>query len=745
MRTGSLPALAQQLQPEVALGVGVAVIVAAILGAVLLFWRRSSAARRDIRSRERLLAAIREGTLELDAKGRCTFANPAAAQMLGLPADEIRGETVGSILRLPAGEELPSTLRGERELPGETARPERVADVTLQRADGTSFVADLRSVPLVQEGKLQGTLVMFGDVSERAEMTDALEAARLERSSAAAEARRATEERDRVRDEAAAAREAADAARRQLDQQRMERDRTDRALADLLPELAWSASPDGRRIRPGARWMEYTGVDEREVESRVLWHDLVGPEERERSLQRWQHCAGTGEPCETEHRLRRYDGEYRWFRTRARAIRDDDGIIIRWVGLSADIQEAKESESSLREAVERIEMERKRLASVFLQAPVAVAILRGKDHVFEVANAPYLELLGTRDAAGRRAGEVLAGTRSETLLAAFDRVYETGETFTAHEVAVSVDSGMRREDRWYDVICQPLFEVGGDVSGVFVLAIDVSGRVRGRREVDMLQEEVRRANRSRSDFLGAMGHELKTPLNAIAGYVDLVILGIHGPVTDAQVQALERVKRSQRHLLSLIDDILSYARLEAGRVRFRSEPVMLNTVIADTEAMLSPQVREKGMGLQVAPCPEDLAALGDLEKVQQIVVNLMTNALKYTDPGGRIEVRCGQAGAKVMVQVSDTGLGIPEDKIASIFEPFVQVDRAVDRQVDGVGLGLAISRDLARGMGGDLTVESVLGEGSTFSLTLPRAPAPQRSEEEDSPSAPMVDAGRAAG
>jgi signal transduction histidine kinase len=228
------------------------------------------------------------------------------------------------------------------------------------------------------------------------------------------------------------------------------------------------------------------------------------------------------------------------------------------------------------------------------------------------------------------------------------------------------------------------------------------------------------ANRAKFDFLATMSHELRTPLNAIGGYVDLMAMGLRGPITDAQQRDMDRVKRAQQHLLGLINDVLNFAKLDAGRVRYAMEDVPLATPLGSVEAMIAPQLRSKGIRYDASPCPPGVVVRADAEKVRQVLLNLLTNALKFTEAEGEIGVRCEVDGDVARVRVRDTGVGIPADKLPTIFDPFVQVDRGLSRPAEGIGLGLAISRDLARGMGGELTVDSQFGHGSTFTLTLTR-------------------------
>ena len=247
-----------------------------------------------------------------------------------------------------------------------------------------------------------------------------------------------------------------------------------------------------------------------------------------------------------------------------------------------------------------------------------------------------------------------------------------------------------------------------------------------RLEAEAARAEAEKASRAKSDFLAVMSHELRTPLNAIDGYAELLELGVRGPISDAQRDDIKRIRRSQKHLLSLINDVLNFVRLDAGKVRYEIREFPLAEVIAGVEVITAPQLRARELEFVRENCDDEVLVRADRDKVEQILVNLMTNAIKFTMPNGRITLECEQVGGRVFARVRDTGRGIPDDKLAVIFEPFVQVSRSAGAPGEGVGLGLAISRDLSRAMGGDLSVQSRVGEGSTFTLVLPAVEKGQR-------------------
>ncbi len=432
------------------------------------------------------------------------------------------------------------------------------------------------------------------------------------------------------------------------------------------------------------------------------------------------------------------------------------------------------------------------LEQVFRHSPSFLLVVRAPEFDFEMANAACHTLFDDPDLIGRSIGDVFHHITADMFRQRIEAVMQNGVPHADRELAFAISGSGddAPEVRLLDLNYIPLCDEDGVTRRVLCHGNDVTERVQAQRRADDEhghqladladhQEELERtntdlhevavelavrtldaeaarrdierllseseaarteaeaarrdaesANRGKAEFLAAMSHELRTPLNAIGGYAELMEIGVRGPVSPAQTEDLRRIRVSQRHLLRLVNEILNYARIETGTVHYDVEDVPLATLVASVEPLIAPQLAAKELRFHHDHCGDTpLIALADHEKTRQVLLNLLSNAIKFTAPGGTVDVACDACADWVLVKVRDSGIGIAGAELERVFEPFVQVDASLTRTHEGAGLGLAISRDLARGMGGDLTVESWPGEGSTFTLQLPRgvdrAPAPR--------------------
>ncbi len=407
--------------------------------------------------------------------------------------------------------------------------------------------------------------------------------------------------------------------------------------------------------------------------------------------------------------------------------------------LFSDVSQARFAERERERLLAQLEVESARLAEVFQSAPSFIVAFRGPDQIYEFVNEAYYQLVGHRDLVGKPLLDAIPEIRNQGFIELLEHVLQTGEAWVGRESPVELQRtpGAPTEMRYLDMVLQALTDADGTRSGVVAHGSDVTAQVLARREIERVLEEselaradaeaaraeAEAASRAKGEFLAVMSHELRTPLNAIGGYAELMEMGLRGPITEQQRSDLARIQASQRHLLGLINQVLNYTRIETGTVQYHVESVPLSEVLAAAEALVIPQVRARRLTFVLDSCDPAVRLLADREKVQQILLNLLSNAIKFTEPGGELRVETRFDDVVVSISVHDSGMGIASDKLGSVFEPFVQVNQRLTRPNEGVGLGLAISRDLARGMGGDLTAESTIDVGSRFTLTLPVARA----------------------
>ena len=460
-------------------------------------------------------------------------------------------------------------------------------------------------------------------------------------------------------------------------------------------------------------------------------------------------------------------------------LRNRAGEVYAVTSLSTDVTEQVRARGVADAAAREVAHARKQLELVFSQAPTAIAVLEEPQHRFVLANPSYLRLVDRESLVGQTAREAFPELEGQGIFEVLDGVYRTGEPYVASELEVSIRRTRDRdpEQAFFSLTYQPLRTADGAVYGIGVVAVDVTESVLSRHRIEGLLresklsldaleesnsrleeqhveleitnnqlqenaaemeaqtaeletqaeelEEQRRiaheANQAKGLFLATMSHELRTPLNAVGGYADLLLSGVRGDLTAVQRSDVERIRHSGKYLLGLINSILNFTKLDAGDIEFDVRPIAVRTLLHGVADLVAPQIAAKSQHFKTVECDGVTRVFADTDKAHQILLNLLTNALKFTGNGGAITLTCVTRDEWVDIQVKDTGRGIVPENVERIFNPFVQVDRHLTpSSQQGVGLGLAISRDLALGMGGHLTVTSAPGEGSTFTLSLRR-------------------------
>jgi PAS domain S-box-containing protein len=414
----------------------------------------------------------------------------------------------------------------------------------------------------------------------------------------------------------------------------------------------------------------------------------------------------------------RKDGSRFWASVVITALHDPQGGLLGFAKVTRDLTDRWLADQALRQSEERFRLivQSVRDYGIFMLDPEG------------------------RVASWNEGAEAIKGYRASDIIGQHFSAFYPEEDRAAgkpdHELEVATATG-RFEDEgwrvrkdgslfWANVVITALRGEDGHLVGFAKVTRDLTER-RASQERALADArrvaEAEASNRAKGEFLASLSHELRTPLNAIGGYVDLMLEGIRGPLTKDQTQDLSRIRRSQTHLLGIINDLLNFSRIEAGRLEYDIEAFAIDDLMDAVRAMIEPLAARKDIEMG---WPEHIpreCALADFLKTQQILINLLTNAIKFTGQHGRVWIELEVESAALVMTVKDTGMGIPPEKQDQIFEPFVQVGRSLTSGHEGSGLGLAISRDLARAMKGELTVTSRLGAGSSFRLTVPRAGA----------------------
>jgi len=279
------------------------------------------------------------------------------------------------------------------------------------------------------------------------------------------------------------------------------------------------------------------------------------------------------------------------------------------------------------------------------------------------------------------------------------------------------------EARWLLTSKVPIPATDGAVAGILGVGRDVTDLQRAEQELRAAKNAAEATSRLKTEFLATVSHELRTPMTSVRGYVELMLDGATGPLDAKQRAFLDVVARNARRLTGLLNDVLDLAKIDAGRMDVRCAPVDLAAAVAQVRAELAPQAAAKGVELIVMADDGLPCALADPDRLHQILVNLVGNALKFTERGA-VTISAWAEGERLAIAVADTGIGIAPEHLELIFDEYRQADDGATRRFGGTGLGLAIARKLAAAQGGEIAVASVLGAGSTFTLLLPLAAAP---------------------
>lgn len=468
-------------------------------------------------------------------------------------------------------------------------------------------------------------------------------------------------------------------------------------------------------VEPGSTKIDY-----------AAYQSLLHPDDRDSSGTAVRQALETGEPFAFDHRvIRANDGEERIFSARGKVIRDGSGKPARMIGTGQDVTEQRRASAALRSAAEyaarqaTIEAAARHLNRVFSKAPVLIAVLAGPEHRFELMNEKATEMISRGNLLGQTVAEAMPEMAEQGFIALLDSVYMNNEPFVGNEIPARLGYDDGDKGGYFNFVFQPLSDETG-VYAVLVVATDVTDLVSARIAAESAKHDALQASRAKSDFLARMSHELRTPLAAIIGYGELLADGITGPVNEEQKKQLNRIRSSANHLLSIIDEILTLARMEAGKEAVNLESADVGELLDSVSHMAEPLANAKGLQFKLDKRTDGASLVTDPMKLRQVLLNLISNAVKYTERGA-ITVTTEMSDGTMDFLVRDTGVGISQENIEKIFEPFWQVEQTTTRRSGGTGLGLAVTRQFVELLGGNINVTSTLGDGSTFRVSLPRA------------------------
>jgi PAS domain S-box-containing protein len=503
-----------------------------------------------------------------------------------------------------------------------------------------------------------------------------------------------------------------------------------RSLVAATAAIVWTTPPDGLMDAEQPAWTAFTGQPWDEARG-WGWLGGVHLEDRERVRAGWTAAVQARTRFAAEYRLRRADGEYRRVAVSAIPLLDGEGAVREWVGMHTDVTERRRAD-----------------AWQALLADVGAALGASMELDVVLPGVARRVVQGLADGCAvdlvepeglRRVAAAAAHEGAPALPRAFQadrpdapsfQAARTGRTVLVADVADGTAEGAGGVRSYVAV---PLV-ARGTVLGALTVAAghdqprytaedvvrleELAGRVALAIDNARLYAEAIHANAAKGEFLAVMSHELRTPLNAIIGYADLLDAGVSGELNQAQRDQLGRIRVGSRHLLRLIEEVLLFSRLEAGREEVHREGVDLGVLAQEAAALVEPLARAKGLEFRVQVPAEPVRVVTDAGKVHQIVLNLLSNAVKFTDEG-EVSLSLAREDGRAVLRVNDTGIGIAEENLDRIWDAFSQVEQAPTRRVGGTGLGLSVTRNLARLLGGDVSVESIPGRGSAFTLRLP--------------------------
>ncbi|HEV3163928.1 MAG TPA: PAS domain S-box protein [Isosphaeraceae bacterium] len=482
-----------------------------------------------------------------------------------------------------------------------------------------------------------------------------------------------------------------------------------RLLTEAMPQLVWSSRPDGHIDYCNPRWLDFTGFSQEQVQGNG-WAKALHPDDAAETMRAWRQAMERGAPFQVEQRLRSKEGPYRWFLTRALPLRDEGGEILKWYGTCTDIDDQKRDREALLVSEEQYR-------AIYSQAAVGIAEVDLTGH-FTRANDRYCQIVG-------RPWDELRHLRFQDIthpddlpmnLELFNKVTTGASKYTIEKRYVRSD----RRVVWARTAVSLIRDSAGRPVRAAAIIEDITERKRLEGELQRRMEELAEADRRKDEFLATLAHELRNPLAPIRNA--LLLMKDSGDPNDLESERA-RAERQVVHLARLVDDLMDVSRITNGKIELRKEPLELASLVGRAVESVRPSIEERGHELSISLPTEPIRLEADPTRLEQVLWNLLSNAAKYTESGGRIAISAEREGEEVTIRVRDSGTGIEAGILPRIFEMFVQAEHRSGRAQGGLGIGLSLVKTLVEMHGGGISAHSEgPGAGSEFIVRLPILP-----------------------
>jgi len=642
------------------------------------------------------LASIGDAVITTDLAGCITNMNAVAESLTGWTTAEAMGQLLDAVFRI-----VNETTRKTVENPAFRALKEGVIvglanHTVLIAKDGTERPIDDSAAPIrCKDGEVVGCVLVFRDITERHRQEAELE----------------------------------------------ERERQFRTLAESIPQLAWMANTDGYIFWYNRRWYEYTGTTPEQMEG-WGWQSVHDPDELPKVLEQWKASIATGTPFDMMFPLKGQDGQFRPFLTRVEPVKDDEGRVVRWFGTNTDVTEQMRVEERLRFQLDLTQ-------TITDNATIAIFMTDDKSRCTFMN--PAAEAM-----TGFTFKEVEGGILHDFI----HHHYPDGRPYPIPECPIDralperfdvighEDVFIRKSGEYFPALvnAKPIRKEGRAV-GTVIEVRDVRVEKEAAEALRLLAANLSEANRKKDEFLATLAHELRNPLAPIRN--GLLLMKLAGDDAEAVERSRSMMERQIEQMVRLVDDLMDISRISQGKLELLKEHVPLGAVIASAVETTRPLIEQMGHELTVTLPKQPLIVDADMTRLAQVFMNLLNNSAKYSERGGHIWLTVERQGSDVVVSVRDTGIGIPTDKLTSVFDMFSQVDRSLEKSQGGLGIGLSLVKRLVEIHGGRIEAKSDgPGRGSEFVVRLPvdveasrpqadvEASRPQAADKQQEPAAP---------